>query len=309
MRPDPPGGDRRLPPADGLPAATPPRTRACSASTPTRSQRAPTASWSRSGPAARAVADRGVRLGGRSRAPVVPVDAVRRARRAGPRARHGRCWTAPARGARRPAASRPAPTARSRSRMAVRRRSGWCRGCRSSTSIGRPRPGWAPAAAAGRCDRPARSSRRGGRPRRRRQQAELDALDRELLGFAHPEDHAYDLRERPWLLAYRDESGRLVGYGYTSEVGRIGPIAVTDAEAPAPRSWPSPHGGGAARRVVGLAARRRRWRVAGASGRASGSRASRSSRAGPAVRGLHQIRTNVTGPHLIGPLLRSGTGW
>jgi hypothetical protein len=61
-----------------------------------------------------------------------------------------------------------------------------------------------------------------------RDQAELDALDLELLGFAHPQDHAYDLRERPWLLAYRDGSGRLVGYGYTSEVGRIGPIGVAD---------------------------------------------------------------------------------
>ena len=65
------------------------------------------------------------------------------------------------------------------------------------------------------------------------QQAELDAFDMALLGFAHPADHAFDLRERPWLFAYR-EGGRLVGYGYTSEVGRIGPIAVLDAELLAP---------------------------------------------------------------------------
>jgi len=59
-------------------------------------------------------------------------------------------------------------------------------------------------------------------------QDELDALDRTLLGFTHPEDHAYDLRERPWLFTYRDGGGRLLAYGYTSEVGRIGPIAVTE---------------------------------------------------------------------------------
>ena len=65
-------------------------------------------------------------------------------------------------------------------------------------------------------------------------QAELDELDRSLIGFAHPEDHAYDLRERPWLFAYRDGSGRLLGYGYTGEVGRIGPLAVVDAALQGP---------------------------------------------------------------------------
>ena len=60
------------------------------------------------------------------------------------------------------------------------------------------------------------------------EQAELDALDTRLNGWAHPQDHAFDLRERPWLFRYRDASGRLVGYGYTSEVGRVGPIAVAD---------------------------------------------------------------------------------
>jgi GNAT superfamily N-acetyltransferase len=60
------------------------------------------------------------------------------------------------------------------------------------------------------------------------EQAELDAFDLELNGWAHPQDHAFDLRERPWLLRYRDASGRLVAYGYTSEVGRTGPVAVRD---------------------------------------------------------------------------------
>ena len=93
--------------------------------------------------------------------------------------------------------------------------------------VGRPREGWAPPplpdgvlpirVPAGPDGRPVDGV-----------QDELDALDRALLGFAHPQDHAYDLRERPWLFAYRDASGRLLGYGYTSEVGRIGPIGVTE---------------------------------------------------------------------------------
>ena len=59
-------------------------------------------------------------------------------------------------------------------------------------------------------------------------QAELDDLDRAVNGWSHPEDHAFDLRERPRLFRYRDARGRLVGYGYTSEVGRVGPIGVLD---------------------------------------------------------------------------------
>ena len=96
--------------------------------------------------------------------------------------------------------------------------------------LGRPRPGWtppplppgisaarmAPAAPDGSLD-PS-------------QQDELDALDRGLLGFAHPQDHRHDLRERPWLFGYRDETGGLAGYGYSSEVGRVGPVAVREPE-------------------------------------------------------------------------------
>ena len=99
--------------------------------------------------------------------------------------------------------------------------------------IGRPRPGWEPeglpaGVTATRLE-PAADGLLDAK-----QQAELDALDRSIIGLAHPEDHAYDLRERPWLFAYRDGAGRLVGYGYTSEVGRIGPIAVTDPELQGP---------------------------------------------------------------------------
>lgn len=59
--------------------------------------------------------------------------------------------------------------------------------------------------------------------------AALEALDRATLGYAHPQDHAY-LRETGRLgHLYEAGDGRVVGYGYASEVGRIGPLAVEDA--------------------------------------------------------------------------------
>ena len=99
--------------------------------------------------------------------------------------------------------------------------------------IGRPRDGWEPmplppGVTAARMEPAANGLLDAA------QQAELDAFDRSILGLAHPEDHAYDLRERPWLFAYRDGSGGLVGYGYTGEVGRIGPISVADAALQGP---------------------------------------------------------------------------
>ncbi len=93
--------------------------------------------------------------------------------------------------------------------------------------LGRPRPGWTPpplpdGVTAARLQPDAAGALEPG------DRHDIDALDRSVLEFSHPEDHAYDLRERPWLLGYRDASGRLVGYGYTSEVGRVGPIAVVE---------------------------------------------------------------------------------
>ncbi|HXG26831.1 MAG TPA: GNAT family N-acetyltransferase [Candidatus Binatia bacterium] len=93
--------------------------------------------------------------------------------------------------------------------------------------LGRPRPGWTPPPLPGGVMASRAEPGSDGRLAPEDQRA-LDALDRELLAFTHPQDHAYDLRERPWLFRYRDGSGRLVGYGYTSEVGRIGPIGVAD---------------------------------------------------------------------------------
>ncbi len=56
----------------------------------------------------------------------------------------------------------------------------------------------------------------------------LDALDRATLGYAHPADHGFLRASRRLGYLYEDGGGDLLGYGYTSEVGRVGPLAVTD---------------------------------------------------------------------------------
>ena len=62
----------------------------------------------------------------------------------------------------------------------------------------------------------------------------VDALDRELLGVAHPIDHAYIRKEgrRAWL--YEGPDGAPIGYGYATEAGRVGPVATRDAALMAP---------------------------------------------------------------------------
>lgn len=60
------------------------------------------------------------------------------------------------------------------------------------------------------------------------------ALDLEVAGFEHPQDHRYlRTRERHGFL-YRDAAGEVLGYGYGSEVGRVGPVAVRSPELVAP---------------------------------------------------------------------------
>ena len=60
--------------------------------------------------------------------------------------------------------------------------------------------------------------------------AMIDELDLDALGFSHPQDHAFAVAEGRRGFAFRDEEdGDIAGYGYTSEVGRIGPVAVRDA--------------------------------------------------------------------------------
>jgi hypothetical protein len=65
-------------------------------------------------------------------------------------------------------------------------------------------------------------------------QAAFDDLDAETLGVRHPQDHAFVLRQGRIGFAFRDEQGALLGYGYTSEVGRMGPIATRDPDLHAP---------------------------------------------------------------------------
>jgi GNAT superfamily N-acetyltransferase len=66
-------------------------------------------------------------------------------------------------------------------------------------------------------------------PGPRRLAAALEALDRATLGYSHSQDHAF-LHETGRLgYLYEAGDGRIVGYGYASPLGRIGPLAVEDA--------------------------------------------------------------------------------
>lgn len=58
--------------------------------------------------------------------------------------------------------------------------------------------------------------------------AVVDALDAAIAGFHHPQDHAFLRAERRRGFVYRAPDGSPVGYGYASEAGRVGPIAVLD---------------------------------------------------------------------------------
>jgi hypothetical protein len=55
-------------------------------------------------------------------------------------------------------------------------------------------------------------------------------IDREVLGYERPVDHAWmrDDGRSGWLFRARD--GRPLGYGYTTPVGRVGPIAVLERD-------------------------------------------------------------------------------
>jgi GNAT superfamily N-acetyltransferase len=65
-------------------------------------------------------------------------------------------------------------------------------------------------------------------PGPRRLAAGLATLDATLLGYAHPEDHAYLAGAGRLGYLYEAGGGRVVGYGYASEAGRVGPVAVED---------------------------------------------------------------------------------
>lgn len=63
---------------------------------------------------------------------------------------------------------------------------------------------------------------------------EMAGHDRAVLGYAHPQDHDFIRGQGRVGFAYRDASGEMLGYGYTSELGRIGPVAARDAGLVAP---------------------------------------------------------------------------
>ena len=59
--------------------------------------------------------------------------------------------------------------------------------------------------------------------------AALEQLDRGTLGYTHPEDHAWLGSQGRVGYLYEAGDASVLGYGYASEVGRLGPIAVEDA--------------------------------------------------------------------------------
>ncbi len=62
----------------------------------------------------------------------------------------------------------------------------------------------------------------------RRALAALATIDRELLGYEHPADHAFLRDDGRIGFLYSDRVGRPVGYGYAAPVGRVGPVAALD---------------------------------------------------------------------------------
>lgn len=64
--------------------------------------------------------------------------------------------------------------------------------------------------------------------------AAVDAIDRKVLGFAHPLDHRHLRASGRTGFLYRASGGEPVGYGYSSEAGRFGPVALLDETLMAP---------------------------------------------------------------------------
>jgi hypothetical protein len=109
--------------------------------------------------------------------------------------------------------------------------------------VGRPREGWTqPPLPAGIVavsvigDRGVPNRDLGARvePEAGRFTEDRDRLDREVIGFEHPQDHAFAANPDQRTFAYRDPEGRLAGYGASSLAGRVGPIAVRDEALLAP---------------------------------------------------------------------------
>ncbi len=58
----------------------------------------------------------------------------------------------------------------------------------------------------------------------------VGALDREIIGLTHPEDHEYLRRDGRLGFLVRERGGRALGYAYGSSSGRVGPVAAVDPE-------------------------------------------------------------------------------
>jgi GNAT superfamily N-acetyltransferase len=56
----------------------------------------------------------------------------------------------------------------------------------------------------------------------------VDAIDREVLGFVRPRDHALMALEGREGFLYRGPDGAVAGYGFASQTGRVGPVAALD---------------------------------------------------------------------------------
>jgi len=56
----------------------------------------------------------------------------------------------------------------------------------------------------------------------------VNRLDLEIAGFEHPQDHRFLRTVDRHGYLYRVADGAILGYGYTSDTGRIGPVAMRD---------------------------------------------------------------------------------
>jgi GNAT superfamily N-acetyltransferase len=62
----------------------------------------------------------------------------------------------------------------------------------------------------------------------------IDAIDRDVLGYAHQPDHLFLRVQGRTGFLYQTSGGRPLGYGYSSQVGRFGPVALLDETLTAP---------------------------------------------------------------------------
>ncbi len=68
-----------------------------------------------------------------------------------------------------------------------------------------------------------------GRDGARRLAESVDALDRAIVGVTHPQDHEFLRRDgRTGLLVRERATGRVLGYGYGTSTGRLGPVSALD---------------------------------------------------------------------------------